>query len=157
MKKDLHYYMELALKEGEKALKENEIPIGCIIVHNDEIIGCGYNRRNGEKNTLYHAEIIAMDMACKNIGDWRLEDCTMYVTVEPCPMCAGAILQSRLTTLVFGAFNKKAGCCGSVYNLLDEPRFNHTVEIVSGILEEKAQVLMSTFFKSLREDKKDKS
>ncbi len=154
MKNDDVFYMEKAIEQGLKALEYEEIPIGCIIVHEDTIIGTGYNRRNSEKNTLYHAEIIAINEACTNLEDWRLENCTMYVTVEPCPMCSGAILQSRLKTLVFGTFNKKAGCCGSIYNFLQDDRFNHQVEIRSGVLEEKCTELMQNFFQDIRKNKK---
>ncbi len=154
MKNEDVFYMEKAIEQGLKALAYEEIPIGCVIVYEDNIIGVGYNRRNSEKNTLFHAEIIAINEACNNLKDWRLEDCTMYVTVEPCPMCSGAILQSRLKTLVFGTFNKKAGCCGSMYNLLQDERFNHQVEIRSGVLEDKCTELMQNFFQDIRKNKK---
>ncbi len=146
-------YMQKALELSQKAFEIQEIPIGCIIVYNDEIIGKGYNKRNSGKNTLYHAEIIAINEACETMGDWRLEDCTMYVTVEPCPMCSGAILQSRIKRLVYGTVNKKAGCCGSIYNLLDDDRFNHKVEVTTGVLEEECSLVMKEFFKNLRKNK----
>ena len=147
---DYNFFMKEALKEAVKAYNINEVPIGCVIVHNDKIISKGYNKRNSEKNALKHAEIIAIDKACKIIGDWRLEGCTLFVTVEPCPMCAGAILQSRIDTVVFGAKNSKAGCCGSILNILDNNSFNHKVNIVEGVMVEDCSILMKQFFKDLR-------
>ncbi len=147
---DYNFFMKEALKEAFKAYNINEVPIGCVIVHNDKIISKGYNKRNSEKNALKHAEIIAIDKACKIIGDWRLEGCTLFVTVEPCPMCAGAILQSRIDTVVFGAKNSKAGCCGSILNILDNNSFNHKVNIVEGVMVEDCSILMKQFFKDLR-------
>lgn len=143
-------YMEEALIEAQKAFDMDEVPIGAVIVHNNEIIGRGHNRRNTDKNPLYHAEIIAINQASKFLGDWRIEDCTMYVTIEPCPMCAGAILQGRIPTVVYGAKNPKAGCCGSVINLVQQQGFNHRVDIVEGILEEKCAQMMKNFFKRFR-------
>jgi len=143
-------YMEEALKEARKALEINEIPIGCVIVYDEMIIGRGHNRRTVENNTLKHAEIIAIDQACSFMGDWRLEDCHIYVTVEPCPMCAGAILLARMKSLSFGARNKKAGACGSVINVLGVPGFNHKVEVNEGLMEDECAELMSSFFKELR-------
>ena len=130
-----------------KAYEIDEVPIGCIIVYNNEIISYGYNQRNSKKNSLKHAEIIAINNACNVIGDWRLENCTLFVTVEPCPMCAGAILQSRIDTVVFGAKNKKAGCCGSILNLLDNDKFNHKVKIIDGMLLDECSNLMKKFLK----------
>ena len=147
---DYNFFMKEALKEAFKAYNINEVPIGCVIVHNDKIISKGYNKRNSEKNALKHAEIIAIDKACKIIGDWRLEGCTLFVTVEPCPMCAGAILQSRIDTVVFGAKNSKAGCCGSILNILDNNSFNHKINIVEGVMVEDCSILMKQFFKDLR-------
>jgi tRNA(adenine34) deaminase len=144
------YYMNLAYELAKKAIEKQEIPIGCIIVYEDNIIGYGYNQRNQNKNSLHHAEIIAINMACEHMQDWRLEGCTLFVTVEPCAMCSGAILQSRIKTVVFGTVNKKAGCCGSIINILNEARFNHQTEIISGIMEFECSELMSGFFKSLR-------
>ena len=117
-------YMKIALQEAKKAYDNNEVPIGCVIVYNDEIIGIGANMRVTDKNVLSHAEIIAINEACGFMGDWRLEDCTLYVTVEPCPMCAGAIVQARIKKVVFGAENPKAGCAGSIVNLLQNDNFN---------------------------------
>ena len=147
-------YMKEALKQAKKAYALGEVPIGCVIVYQDKIIGRGYNRRNTDKNTLAHAEITAINKASRVMKDWRLEECTLYVTLEPCQMCAGAIVQARITRAVIGAMNPKAGCAGSILNLLQESRFNHQVETVCGVLEEECQVLMKDFFKSLREKKK---
>lgn len=147
---DYNFFMKEAYKEAIKAYNINEVPIGCVIVYNNNIIARGYNKRNSEKNSLKHAEIIAIDKACNVLGDWRLEGCTLFVTVEPCPMCAGAILQSRIDTVVFGTKNNKAGCCGSILNLLDNKNFNHTVKIIDGILLEDCSMLMKKFFKKLR-------
>ena len=122
-------YMKAALREARKAEKLEEVPIGCVIVQNDKIIARGYNRRNTDKNTLSHAELTAIKKASKKTGDWRLEDCVMYVTLEPCQMCAGAIVQSRMKKVVIGTMNPKAGCAGSVMNLLQVAAFNHQVEI----------------------------
>ena len=147
-------YMKEALKQAEKAKKIEEVPIGCVIVHQGRIIGRGYNKRNIQASALAHAEILAIRKAGKKIGDWRLEGCTMYVTLEPCPMCAGAIVQARIPKVVIGAMNPKAGCAGSILNLLEEKRFNHQVETVRGVLGEECQALMKEFFKSLRDKKK---
>ena len=147
-------YMKAAIREARKAYALDEVPIGCVIVQNDKIIARGYNRRNTDKNTLAHAEISAIKKASKKTGDWRLEDCTMYVTLEPCQMCAGAIVQSRLGKVVIGSMNPKAGCAGSVINLLQMKQFNHQVEMVKGILEEECSSMLSGFFQELREKKK---
>ncbi|PKM69065.1 MAG: tRNA-specific adenosine deaminase [Firmicutes bacterium HGW-Firmicutes-2] len=147
-------WMEEAIIEGKKAAEIMEVPIGAIIVHDGKIIGKGYNQRNSKKSTLAHAELIAIEEASKIIGDWRLEGCTMYVTVEPCPMCAGAIVQARLDEVVIGTMNPKAGCAGSIYNLLDDSRFNHQVRVVTGVCQEACASMMSEFFKMLREEKK---
>ncbi len=149
------FFMKEAYNQALKAYEIDEVPIGCIIVYNNEIISYGYNQRNSKKNSLKHAEIIAINNACNVIGDWRLENCTLFVTVEPCPMCAGAILQSRIDTVVFGAKNKKAGCCGSILNLLDNDKFNHKVKIIDGILLDECSNLMKKFFKNLRNKNKD--
>ena len=147
-------YMKEAIKQAKKAYALEETPIGCVIVHEGKIIGRGYNRRNTDKNTLAHAEIAAIRKASKKLGDWRLEDCTLYVTLEPCQMCAGAIVQSRITRVVAGCMNPKAGCAGSVINLLQMDEFNHQVELTTGVLEEECSGLMKQFFKELREKKK---
>ena len=147
-------YMREAIKQARKAAKIDEVPIGCVIVYDDKIIARGYNRRNTDKSTLAHAEIIAIRKAAKVIGDWRLEDCTMYITLEPCPMCAGAIIQARIPRVVVGAMNPKAGCAGSVLNLLQMQQFNHQVEITRGVLEETCSSMLSAFFRELRQRKK---
>ncbi|MGN0329470.1 MAG: tRNA adenosine(34) deaminase TadA [Lachnospira sp.] len=151
--KDIHY-MKLAINQAKKAYKLSEVPIGCIIVHDDKIIGRGYNRRNTDKTTLGHAEITAIKKASKAIGDWRLEDCTMYVTLEPCQMCAGAIVQARIPRVVIGSMNPKAGCAGSIINILDIPSFNHQADITRGVLEDECSRMLTSFFKELRELKK---
>ena len=143
-------YMKIALQEAKKAYDSNEVPIGCVIVYNDEIIGRGANMRITDKNVLSHAEIIAINEACGFMGDWRLEDCTLYVTVEPCPMCAGAIVQARIKKVVFGAENPKAGCAGSIVNLLQNDNFNHQVEIEKGVSADECATLMKDFFKRFR-------
>ena len=131
---DYDFFMEQAYNQALKAYNIDEVPIGCVIVKDDKIIAEAYNKRNIEKNTLKHAEIIAIDKACNYLKDWRLEGCVMFVTVEPCPMCSGAILQARLDKVVFATKNNKAGCCGSILNILQDDRFNHKVEIVQGVL-----------------------
>ena len=147
-------YMKAAIREAKKAYALEEVPIGCVIVQNDKIIARGYNRRNTDKNTLAHAELSAIKKASKKTGDWRLEDCTMYVTLEPCQMCAGAIVQSRMGKVVIGSMNPKAGCAGSVINLLQMKQFNHQVEMQIGVLQEECSAMLSGFFQELREKKK---
>lgn len=147
-------YMKEAIKQAKKAYALDEVPIGCVIVQDNKIISRGYNRRNTDKNALAHAEISAIKKASKKTGDWRLEDCTMYVTLEPCQMCAGAIVQSRMKKVVIGAMNPKAGCAGSVINILQMKQFNHQAEMENGILEKECADMLSTFFKELREKKK---
>ena len=144
------YYMKEALKQARKAYQIGEVPIGCVIVFEHKIIARGYNRRNTDKNTLSHAEIRAIRRASKYIGDWRLEDCTMYVTLEPCQMCSGAIVQARIPRVVIGSMNEKAGCAGSVLNLLQRKEFNHQVEITNCILEKECTEILTSFFKELR-------
>ena len=146
--------MKAAMKQAKKAAAIEEVPIGCVIVYEDKIIGRGYNKRNLKKNTLAHAEIIAMNKASKVIGDWRLEDCTMYVTLEPCPMCAGAIVQARIPKVVIGSMNPKAGCAGSVLNVLQTDGFNHQVEVETGVLGAECSEMLSSFFRELRKIKK---
>jgi len=144
-------FMKKALIEAKKAYKLGEVPIGCVIVHEGKIIGRGYNRRNTDKNTLSHAEIRAINKASKIIGDWRLEGCTLYVTLEPCQMCAGAIVQSRLDRVVMGSMNPKAGCGGSILNILQMEEFNHQVEVERHVLEDECTALLKLFFKELRQ------
>ncbi len=144
-------YMKEAIRQARKAYALGEVPIGCVIVYQDKIIGRGYNRRNTDKNTLAHAEITAINKASKKMKDWRLEECTLYVTLEPCQMCAGAIVQARITETVIGAMNPKAGCGGSILNILEMPEFNHQVVVRRGILQEECTGLLKAFFKELRE------
>lgn len=148
-------YMKEALRQAKKAWKLEEVPIGCVIVRDGKIIARGYNRRNTDKSALAHAEIQAIKKACKKTGDWRLEDCTLYVTLEPCQMCAGAIVQSRMHRVVIGAMNPKAGCGGSILNLLQMSQFNHQVELEKGVMGQACSEMMSSFFRMLR-DKKSK-
>ena len=149
-------YMKEALKQAKKAYALGEVPIGCVIVHEGKIIGRGYNRRNTDKNTLAHAEITAINKASKVIGDWRLEECTLYVTLEPCQMCAGAIVQARIPEVVMGCMNSKAGCAGSILNILEMPQFNHQVKVERGVLKEECSEMLSAFFRRLRVVKKKK-
>lgn len=143
-------YMREALKQAKKAYQLGEVPIGCVIVHQGRIIGRGYNRRNTDKNTLSHAEITAIKRASKVMGDWRLEDCTLYVTLEPCQMCAGAIIQARIPEVVMGCRNPKAGCAGSVLDILQNPAFNHQAKVTQGVLENECSEMLKTFFAELR-------
>lgn len=147
-------YMKEAIRQAKKAYAIGEVPIGCVIVYEDKIIGRGYNRRTTDKNTLAHAELIAIRKASKKMGDWRLEGCTMYVTLEPCQMCSGAIVQSRMSRVVVGCMNPKAGCAGSILNLLQMEEFNHQAELETGVLGDACSQMMKTFFKELREAKK---
>ena len=153
MEKHVHFMKE-AIKQAKKAAKLDEVPIGCVITYQDNIIARGYNRRNTDKSTLAHAEISAIKKASKVIGDWRLEECTLYVTLEPCQMCAGAIVQARIPTVVIGTMNAKAGCAGSVYNLLQEPRFNHQVDVIYDVLKEECTEMLTLFFANLRKKHK---
>ena len=147
---DDEYFMGEALKEARRAFELDEVPIGAVIVHNNEIIARGFNRRNTDKNPLMHAEIIAINEAAKVIGDWRIEDCTIYITVEPCPMCSGAIVQARIPNVVYGAPNPKAGCGGSVINLLQMEKLNHRCSVKSGVLEDECRGIMKEFFSRFR-------
>ena len=143
-------YMKQAIKLAHKAAELGEVPIGCVIEYEGKVIGRGYNRRTTDKSTLAHAEILAIKKACTKMGDWRLEDCTMYVTLEPCQMCAGAIVQARVKKVVIGCMNPKAGCAGSILNVLQMEEFNHQVEIERGVLEEECSKMLTNFFKDLR-------
>lgn len=149
--------MKEAIRQAKKAGKLDEVPIGCVIVRDGRIIARGYNRRNTEKSTLAHAEIQAIRKASKVIGDWRLEDCTMYITLEPCQMCAGAIVQARIPKVVIGSRNPKAGCAGSILDLLHVPAFNHQVELEEGVLQEECSEMLTSFFRELRKKKKQAS
>ena len=148
------FFMREAIRQAKKAEKLMEVPIGCVIVYEGKVIARGYNRRNTDANTLSHAELNAIRKASKKLGDWRLEGCTLYVTLEPCQMCAGAIVQARITEVVIGSMNPKAGCAGSILNLLEMQAFNHQVKVTRGILEESCSAMLSSFFKRLREMKK---
>ena len=143
-------FMREALKLAKRAAALGEVPIGCVIVHEEKIIGRGFNRRNTDKSTLAHAELIAIRKAARKLGDWRLEGCTIYITLEPCPMCAGAIVQARIPRCVIGCMNPKAGCAGSVTNLLEMQGFNHQVEVTRGVLEDECSTMLKEFFKELR-------
>ena len=147
-------FMREAIRQEKKAYALDEVPIGCVIVYEGKIIARGYNRRNTDKNTLSHAELIAIKKASRKLGDWRLEGCTMYITLEPCQMCAGAMVQARVTEAVIGSMNPKAGCAGSVLNILEMEGFNHQVNVRRGVMEEECSRMLSSFFRELREKKK---
>ena len=151
--RDEEKFMKEAIRQAKKAYALREVPIGCVIVYEGKIIARGYNRRNTDKNTTSHAEINAIRKASKKLGEWRLEGCTLYVTLEPCQMCAGAIVQARIDKVVIGSMNPKAGCAGSVLNLLEMDGFNHKVEVERGVLEEECSTMLSGFFKELRMEK----
>lgn len=148
--KEMEGFMDQAIRQAKKAYQNGDAPIGCVIVKDGQILARAYNQRNKKKNTLGHAELLAIDKASKKVGDWRLDDCTMYVTLEPCQMCAGAILQARIPRVVIGCMNPKAGCAGSVINLLEMKAFNHQVDVVTGVKKEICSTLMSSFFEDLR-------
>ncbi|MDO5145930.1 MAG: tRNA adenosine(34) deaminase TadA [Eubacteriales bacterium] len=147
-------FMKEAIRQAKKAEDIGDVPIGCVIVSDGRIVARGYNKRNKNKTVLAHAELLAISKACKKAGDWRLEECTMYITLEPCQMCAGAIVQARIPRVVIGSMNPKAGCGGSILNLLEMKEFNHQVEVTRGVLEEECSEMLSTFFRGLREKKK---
>lgn len=147
-------FMKAAIKQAKKAEEKDETPIGAVVVKGGEIIACAYNKRETKKNSLCHAEIIAINKACKKLGGWRLHGCELYVTLEPCPMCAGAIIQSRIDKVIFGAYDLKAGCAKSKINLFEAGLFNHDVEVAGGIMEQECRELLTNFFKKLRERKK---
>lgn len=150
-------YMKEAIRQAKKAEDIGDVPIGCVIVSDGKIIARGYNHRNKNKTVLAHAELLAMSKACRKTGDWRLENCTMYITLEPCQMCAGAIVQARVSRVVIGSMNPKAGCGGSVLNLLEMKEFNHQVDVTRGVLEEECSEMLSAFFQKLRQKKKEKT
>ena len=149
-------YMKEAIRQAKKAYAIGEVPIGCVIVYEDKIVGRGYNRRMTDKNTLSHAELNAIKKASEVMGDWRLDACEMFITLEPCEMCSGAIVQSRIKKVYIGSMNPKAGCAGSILNLLQVPQFNHQVEMEKGILEEECSGMLKHFFRELREKNKDR-
>lgn len=142
--------MREAYGEAIRAFENGEVPVGCVIVHQDRIIGRAANERAARKDALYHAEMTAIHQACAALNDWRLENCRLYVTVEPCPMCAGAIIQARVPVVIYGAANRKAGCAGSILNILNEPRFNHRAQVIAGVMEEDCGALMTRFFERFR-------
>ncbi|KRQ86224.1 tRNA-specific adenosine deaminase [Caloramator mitchellensis] len=144
------YFMKIAIEEAKKSFLLDEVPVGAVIVKDNKIIAKGHNARETLKNALAHAEIIAIDEACRSLGGWRLLDCTMYVTLEPCPMCAGALVNARIKTLVFGAKDYRSGACGSIYNIANDERLNHRIEVIGGILEDECRVLMQYFFRRKR-------
>jgi len=148
---DHEKFMRMAIKQADKAASIGEVPIGCVIVREGKVIARGYNRRKNDKNTLSHAEISAINKACKKTGDWRLEDCVLYVTLEPCQMCAGAIVQARIPLVVIGCKNEKAGCAGSILDLFNVDKFNHKVDKIEGVLEEECSTMLTEFFKGLRQ------
>nr|WP_230505092.1 tRNA adenosine(34) deaminase TadA [Sutcliffiella rhizosphaerae] len=148
------YFMQLAIEEAKKAEDLNEVPIGAVLTVDGEVVASGYNLRETTQRSITHAEILVLDQACEVLKTWRLEDATLYVTLEPCPMCAGAIIQSRVKRVVFGAKDPKAGCAGSLMNLLQDNRFNHQTEITSGVLEEECGEMLSSFFRKLRKKKR---
>ena len=148
-------FMKEAIRQAKKAWALKEVPIGCVIVSDGKIIARGYNRRNTDKNTLSHAELNAIRKASKKLGDWRLEGCTMYVTLEPCPMCAGAMINARVARVVFGAFDPKAGCCGTLYQLIQDGRFNHTCPVTGGVLEAECAGILKEFFARKRRNNRD--
>lgn len=145
-------YMFLALEEAKKAYKKGEIPVGCVIVLNDKVIAKAYNKRESKKNSLYHAEIMCIDKACKKLKSWRLDECDLYVTLEPCPMCSGAIIQSKIKNIYYGASDLKTGFAGGKFNIFDL-KFNYSPNVVGGILEEESKKLIQDFFKELRNKK----
>lgn len=145
------FFMRQALILAKKAESDGEVPVGAVVVHNGKIIGCGCNKRESGKNALAHAEIIAINEACKAIGSWRLHECEMYVTLEPCPMCSGAIINSRLKRVIFGAYDDKAGACVSIMNMFEYP-FNHRPQIIGGYLEAECKKILSDFFEKLRHE-----
>ncbi len=149
-------YMREAIKQAKKAAAIGDVPIGCVIVYDGKIIARAYNKRNKNKTTLAHAELLAIAKASKKLGDWRLEECTMYITLEPCQMCAGAIVQARIPKVVIGSRNPKAGCAGSILNLLQVKEFNHQVELTEGVLQEECSEMLSEFFRELRKIQKEK-
>ncbi|HFK1711906.1 MULTISPECIES: tRNA adenosine(34) deaminase TadA [Bacillus cereus group] len=154
MERDI-YFMQLAIEEAKKAEAIQEVPIGAVIVLDGEVISVAHNLRETEQRSIAHAELLAIDEACKKLGTWRLEDATLYVTLEPCPMCAGGIVLSRIKRVVYGASDPKGGCAGTLMNLLTDERFNHQCEVVPGVLEEECGTLLTIFFRELRKKRKE--
>ncbi|MET3700095.1 tRNA-adenosine deaminase [Bacillus oleivorans] len=149
------FFMSIAIEEAKKAKEIGEVPIGAVLVLHDQVIAKGHNRRETSQNALAHAEIIVIDEACKRLGTWRLEDCELYVTLEPCPMCAGAVVMSRVKKVIYGARDPKAGCAGTFMNLLQDERFNHQCEVLEGVLAHECGLLLTDFFRVLRQQKKE--
>ncbi len=147
------FFMQMALKQAQIAYKKDEVPIGCVIVKDDVVIAKGYNQKTTKNSALLHAEIVALKKAQKKLNDWHLNDCTLYVTLEPCPMCAGACINTRIKKIVFGAPDPKAGCCGTLYNLAQDIRFNHRPQVVGGVLGQECGQILSNFFKGKRKEK----
>ena len=150
--KDDQFFMDLALKEAQKAFKLDEVPVGCVVVRKGQVVAKAYNKKIKTNSALAHAELVALGKAQKKLGDWHLNECTLYVTLEPCPMCAGACINCRVGKIVFGAYDPKAGCCSSLYNLPADKRFNHRPEVVGGIKQNECANLLSSFFKSKRKE-----
>lgn len=153
--KDKAKYMRLALKEAQKAALINEVPVGAVIVKDGKVIARGHNIKEQKKNSMYHAEIVALQKACKKIGDWRLNDCDIFVTLEPCPMCAGALINARIGNIFFGAYDDRAGCCGTLYDLPGDTRFNHRPNVEGGILQDKCGEILVEYFKQKRREIKE--
>jgi tRNA(adenine34) deaminase len=149
------YFMKLAIVEAKKAEAKAEVPIGAVIVLDGEVIASAHNLRETTQNAVTHAELLAIEEACRKLGTWRLENAELYVTLEPCPMCSGAIILSRIKTVIYGAPDPKAGCAGTLMNLLEDDRFNHQCEVVSGVLQEECGGLLTSFFRELRARKKE--
>jgi tRNA(adenine34) deaminase len=149
-------FMQQALALAREAEALGEVPVGAVAVHEGRVVGTGFNRREVDRNPLAHAELLALDAAAQSLGAWRLSGVTLYVTLEPCAMCAGALVQSRVTRLVFGAMDPKAGAVGSLYNLAEEPRHNHRLQVTSGILADESRLLLKSFFERLRDKRRDK-
>lgn len=147
------YYMNEAYKEAQLAYAKNEVPIGAIVVYKNKIIGRGHNLRQSKKSSIFHGEIIAINEACQFLNDWRLEGCTIFITIEPCTMCAGAIIQSRISEVVFGATNKKFGAVKSLYSIFDNEKSNHKVNVINGVMEEECRQIMKEYFKKFRQKK----
>ena len=156
-KQEDEHFMQMALNMAQKAFGEDEVPVGCVIVKNGEVIAKTRNQKVQKKSGLHHAELVALKKAQQKLGDWHLNDCTLYVTLEPCPMCAGACINMRVGRIVFGAFDKKAGCCGTLYNLPTDKRFNHRPEVIGGVMEKECGEILSEFFKLKRKEKKNGS
>lgn len=155
--KDKNKFMQLALKEARKAALINEVPVGAVIVKDGKVIARGYNVKEKKKNSIYHAEIVALEKACKKVGDWRLNDCDIFVTMEPCPMCAGALINARIGNIFFGAYDERAGCCGTLYDLPSDSRFNHRPNVEGGILQEECAQVLVDYFKQKRQETKNKN